>query len=78
MSFEIQALPDIIRVIALLSLSRESQLEKNSLKHEIYRDCAGLVCVETSDFDKALKRMSNEGLVIEEASRIKLTERVFN
>jgi len=77
LSFEIQELPDIIRVIALLSLSRGSSLDKSMLKRRIDRYCAGHVCVEMSDIDKALKEMSDEGLLINEHGKVKLTERGF-
>lgn len=75
MSFEIQELPDIIRVIVLLSLSRGSTLEKPQLKHRIDKTCAGHVCVELSDIDEALKEMSGEGLIKEEHGEVRPTER---
>jgi len=75
LSFEIQELPDIVRVIALLSLGRGSTLDKPALKHRIDKYCAGHVCVEMNDIDKALKEMSHEGLLIEENGKVKLTER---
>lgn len=75
MSFEIQELLDIIRVIVLLSLSKGSALEKPLLKRRIDKYCAGHVCVEMSDINEALEEMSAEGLVIDENGRIKLTER---
>jgi len=75
LSFEIQELPDIIRVIVLLSLSRGSALEKPLLKRRIDKYCAGRVCIEMSDINEALREMSDEGLVIDEDGRVKLTER---
>jgi len=75
LSFEIQELPDIIRVIVLLSLSKGSLLEKPLLKRRIDKYCAGYVCVETTDIDKALKEMTDEGLIIDEYEKVKLTER---
>jgi hypothetical protein len=75
LSFEIQELLDIIRVIVLLSLSKGSALEKPLLKRRIDKYCAGHVCVEMSDINEALEEMSAEGLVIDENGRIKLTER---
>ncbi len=77
MSFEIQELPDIIRVIALLSLSEGSALDKPMLKRRIDKYCAGHVCVEMSDIDEALKEMSGEGLLKDEYGKVKLTERGF-
>lgn len=77
MSFEIQELPDIIRVIALLSLNEGSALDKPMLKRRIDKYCAGHVCVEMSDIDEALKEMSGEGLLKDEYGKVKLTERGF-
>ena len=75
MSFEIQELPDIIRIVILLNLSKGSTLEKSLLKGRIDRYCAGHVCVEMTDVDRALKEMSDEGLLIDEHEKVKLTER---
>lgn len=75
MSFEIQELPDIIRVIALLSLSEGKPIDKPLLKHRIDKHCAGHVCVEINDIDKALKEMSDEGLLISDQGKVKLTEK---
>jgi len=75
LSFEIQELPDIIRIVILLNLSKGSALEKSLLKGRIDRYCAGHVCVEMTDVDRALKEMSDEGLLIDEHEKVKLTER---
>jgi len=75
LSFEIQELPDIIRVIALLSLSEGKPIDKPLLKHRIDKHCAGHVCVEINDIDKALKEMSDEGLLISDQGKVKLTEK---
>lgn len=75
MAFEIQELPDIIRVFVLLDLSGENFLTKPLLKHRIDKHCAGHLCVETKDVDEALKEMSDEGLLIDENGVLKLTER---
>lgn len=70
-----QELPDIIRIIALLSLSEKNSLDKSTLKRRIDKSCAGYVCVEMEDVDEALKEMSNEGLLAEENGIIKLTQK---
>lgn len=75
LSFEIQELPDIIRIIALLSLSEGNPLDKPYLKRRIDKYCAGRVCVEMSDIEEALNEMSSEGLILEEQGKFKLTER---
>jgi len=63
LSFEIQELPDIIRVIVLLSLSKGNSLQKTTIKHRIDQVCSGFACIEMSDLDKALTEMSTEGLI---------------
>jgi hypothetical protein len=74
LSFEIQELPDIIRVIVLISLSRGAGLQKASLKHRIDRVCANYVCVEMDDFDRTLDEMASEGLILNEGGRVQFTE----
>jgi DNA-binding PadR family transcriptional regulator len=75
LSFEIQELPDIIRVFALLSLSGGNPLDKSLLKRQIDKYCAGRVCVEMSDIEETLSEMSSEGLILEEQGKFKLTDR---
>lgn len=70
-----QELPDIIRIIALLSLSDRSTLDKRVLKRRIDKSCAGYVCVEMQDMDEALQEMTNEGLLKDENGTIKLTQK---
>lgn len=75
MSFEIQELPDIIRVIALLSLSKESILDRRAIKRKVDKYCAGYVCVDLSDIDEALEEMIKEDLLVNEDGKIKPTEK---
>lgn len=75
MSFEIQELPDIIRVIALLSLNGGNPVDKSLLKRRIDKYCAGHVCIEMTDVEKALNEMRREGLILEDQGKFKLTER---
>jgi len=75
LSFEIQELRDIIRVIVLLSLSKESLVEKIQLKHQVDKYCAGHACIEMRDVEETLKEMSTEGLLTDEDGKIKLTDR---
>ena len=70
MSFEIQELPDIIRVIVLLSLSKRAMLEKHLLKRQMDK----LLSVEMGDLDKALKEMASEGLILSHDGTVQLTE----
>lgn len=74
MSFEIQELPDIIKIIILLNLTKGSKLEKNHLKSHVDKVCAGYMCVDTSDLDKALTEMASEGLIQTHESTVQLTE----
>lgn len=75
MSFEIQELPDIIRVIALLSLSKGSPLDKNWLKRRVEKYCAGYICIDMTDIEEALDEMGKEGLIVNEGGIIKPTEK---
>jgi hypothetical protein len=62
-SFEIQELPDVIRVIVLLNLSKGSKIKKSTLKSRVNRICVSYACIDMSELDKALTEMTNEGLV---------------
>jgi hypothetical protein len=73
LAFEIQELPDIIRVIVLLNLSKGTTLQKPALKHRIDKVCTGYVCVEMSDVDKALNEMASEGLIRYDNGMVQLT-----
>ncbi|MGB9718774.1 MAG: hypothetical protein ACPL4E_10145, partial [Thermoproteota archaeon] len=61
MSFEIQELPDIIRVIILLSGKR--RVKKSVLKKQINKICQPYTFIEASDLDGALMEMVSEGLI---------------
>jgi len=72
-SFEIQELPDVIRVIVLLNLSKGAKIKKSTLKNRVDRICVGYACLEMNELDKALKEMSAEGLIIEKEDMVQLT-----
>lgn len=74
MSFEIQELPDIIRVIVLINLSKGVPQPEEWLKHQIDKVCTGFVCVEASDLGRALDEMSAEGLIESHDGTVRLTE----
>jgi hypothetical protein len=74
LAFEIQELPDIIRVIVLLNLSKGHAQHKSVLKDRIDKVCTSLVCVDAADFDKAMAEMTAEGLVHIQEDRVQLTE----
>ena len=73
-SFEIQELPDVIRVIVLLNLSKGKRVSKSALKRRLDRVCVGYACVEMNELEKALKEMASEGLIVEHNSAVQLTE----
>jgi hypothetical protein len=72
-AFEIQELPDVIRVIVLLNLSKGAKIKKSTLKSRIDRVCVTYACIDLSELDKALKEMSIEGLLIEKDDTVQLT-----
>jgi hypothetical protein len=72
-SFEIQELPDVIRVIVLLNLSKGAKLKKTTLKQRIDRVCVSYACIDISEMDKALKETSAEKLIEEKGEYVQLT-----
>jgi hypothetical protein len=75
LSFEIQELPDIIRVVVLLSLSKGNSVQKTQLKNRIDKVCSNYMCIEMNDLDRALNEMSAEGLItLSQESLVQPTE----
>jgi DNA-binding PadR family transcriptional regulator len=72
-SFEIQELPDVIRVIVLLNLSKGTPMHKSTLKSRIDKVCVGYACIDVSELEKALNEMTSEKLIIDNGDTIKLT-----
>jgi DNA-binding PadR family transcriptional regulator len=73
-AFEIQELPDVIRVIVLLNLSKGKRMQKSMLKRRIDRVCVSYTCIEMNELEKALKEMVSEGLIIDSDGTVQLTE----
>lgn len=73
-SFEIQELPDVIRVVVLLNLARGNKIQKKMLKHRIDRVCLSYTCIEMNELEKALKEMASEGLISEHDGDVQLTK----
>lgn len=73
MAFEIQELPDVIRVVILLNLSKGARLKKTTLKNKIDHVCVSYTCVNMVELEKALKEMSIEGLITENDDWVQLT-----
>jgi VIT1/CCC1 family predicted Fe2+/Mn2+ transporter len=73
-SFEIQELPDVIRVVVLLNLAKGNKILKTMLKHRIDKVCASYTCIEMDEIEKALKEMSSEGLIVDHNGDVQLTK----
>ena len=73
MAFEIQELPDVIRVIVLLNLSKGAKIKKTTLKTRVDHVCANYACIEMNELDKTLQEMSTEGLITEKDGMVQLT-----
>ncbi|MCW4030784.1 MAG: hypothetical protein NWE80_00280 [Candidatus Bathyarchaeota archaeon] len=74
MSFEIQELPDVIRVIVLLNLIKGKRVSKSALKRRLDRVCTGYTCIERSELNKALKEMASEELIVDNNGTVQLTK----
>jgi len=72
-SFEIQELPDVIRVFVLLNLKKGAKIKRSTLKNRINRVCFSCTCLEMNELDKALKEMTDEGLIVENDNTVQLT-----
>jgi len=75
LSFEIQELSDIVRVIVLLSFRKEDRLTKSLLKKRVEEYLANGAFIRMSDLDEALEEMVSEGLLIKQDDNFKLTRR---
>ncbi len=73
MSFEIQELPDVIRVIVLLNLSKGNRIKKTTLKSRLDKVCVSFKCIEMNELDKALTEMAAEGLINQYNGTVQLT-----
>ena len=74
MSFAIEELPDVIKIIVLLDLSKGHRIHKSTLKRRIDKVCVSLACIDMSELEKTLKAMASEGLVIDYDDTVQLTE----
>jgi VIT1/CCC1 family predicted Fe2+/Mn2+ transporter len=73
-SFAIEELPDVIRVIVLLNLSKGHRMHKSTLKRRIDKVCVSLACIDMSELEKALTAMAAEGLIVDYDDSVQLTE----
>ena len=74
MGFEIQDLPDVIRIVVLLNLRKGAALHKIALKRKIDKVCTSLACVDMIELQKTLKEMTVEGLIIDNGDTVYLSE----
>ncbi len=73
-SFEIQELPDVIRVVVLLNLAKGNKIRKTMLKRRLDKVCASYTCIEMDELEKALKEMASEELITEHDGDVQLTK----
>jgi DNA-binding PadR family transcriptional regulator len=73
-SLAIEELPDVIRIMVLLNLSKGHRLQKTTLKRRIDKVCVSFACIDMSELEKALKEMASKGLIIEQDDTVQLTE----
>ena len=74
LSFEIQELPDVIRVVVLLNLAKGNKIRKTMLKRRLDKVCSSYTCIEMDELEKALKEMASEGLIAERNGDVKLSK----
>jgi hypothetical protein len=72
--FEIQDLPDVIRIVVLLNLGKGAAIHKIVLKRRIDKVSTSLACVDMMELQKSLKEMADEGLIIDNGETIQLSE----
>jgi len=74
LSFEIQELPDVIKIVTLLGLQDKKTASKKQLKDRLNRICGRDMCIDASEFEEALAEMISEGLVtVDPADVVTLT-----
>lgn len=74
MSFEIQDLADILRILTLIELG-EKVVSRRGLEHRICRLCKGRFNIDAKDFNETLKSMVEEGLLSASGDHVKLTDK---
>jgi len=74
LSFEIQELPDVIKIVTLLDLQEKKKDSKKHIADRLNRICGKDMCITVAELDEALTEMVKEGLVTEDSKGvIKLT-----
>jgi hypothetical protein len=75
LGFAIEELPDVIKVIVLLNLSKGHRMHKATLKRRIDKVCVSLACIDMAELEKALQQMTSEGLITEQDDTVQLSKR---
>jgi hypothetical protein len=78
LSFEIQELTDVIKVIVLLRLGRGTPVKKTLFKDRIDKRYARFVTIEMRDLDRALQELASEGLITEDSEMVQLSKQGIN
>jgi VIT1/CCC1 family predicted Fe2+/Mn2+ transporter len=74
LSFEIQELPDVIKIVTLLDLQEKKRDSKKHIAERLNRICGKDMCITVVEFDEALAEMVEEGLItIDSKGVIELT-----
>jgi uncharacterized membrane protein YfcA len=73
-SFAIEELPDVIKIIVLLTLSKGHKIQKSTLKRRIDRVCVSYSCIDLNEMEKTLQAMAAEGLIVEQDNTVQLTQ----
>jgi len=73
--FAIEELPDVIRVIIMLNLSKVHRMQKVTLKKRIDKVCVSIACISMSELEKVLQQMESEGLLTSMDDSVQLTKR---
>jgi VIT1/CCC1 family predicted Fe2+/Mn2+ transporter len=74
LSFEIQELPDVIKIVTLLELQEKKKDSRKRITERLNRICGKDVCITAVEFDEALVEMVKEGLVtVDPKGMIELT-----
>ncbi|MCJ7713219.1 hypothetical protein MUO66_01995, partial [Candidatus Bathyarchaeota archaeon] len=75
MSFEVQDLPDVIRVIILLNITKGTKITNTLLKKKIDKVCEGYTSIEMSELEESLSEMTSENLISYSKDTVQLTAR---
>ncbi len=74
MSFEIQELPDIIKLVILLSFNREESLTRSQLKNKLEHYLERRGSIDLADLEEALEELISEGLIVKLNGKYGLTK----